>query len=445
MVGAGIAEVDLLVVGAGMAGLSAATRALQDGASVIVVEKGPIAGGSANYAGFIWTAPSVEIMREVNPNADPELSFKLVEDYAQAMDWVRSLGVEVKPPVSLLGFGRGCQTDVANLLLTFQRRVREAGELLLETRTECLLIERGRVCGARVTTQSGEARVIRARATLLATGGFGGNPELLAEHIHPQARNIPLRANPYSTGDGLRLGLSAGAILGHANAGFYGHVIPSQIPFEDPDEFVTLSFYHSEHSVLLNLEGRRFCDETVGDHLTTMALLEQPEARALMIYDRRVHDDWMMQPYVVGAEPCDRFQLAYRRGARCAVTDRLEDFDDLPEEWGYPGPGVLHSLLEYNASCVRGGSHTPPRTRDTDPLTRPPFYVIEVIPAITFTFQGLLIDRQARVLSAQGEPIPGLLAAGADSGGVFNRAYAGGLANALVFGLQAAATAVGGS
>ena len=67
--------------------------------------------------------------------------------------------------------------------------------------------------------------------------------------------------------------------------------------------------------------------------------------------------------------------------------------------------------------------------------------MIEVIPAITFTFTGLMIDPHARVLDESGEPIPGLLAAGADAGGVFDRAYAGGLACALVFGLQAAATA----
>ncbi len=67
--------------------------------------------------------------------------------------------------------------------------------------------------------------------------------------------------------------------------------------------------------------------------------------------------------------------------------------------------------------------------------------MIEVIPAITFTFSGLRIDPQARVLDESGQPIPGLLAAGADAGGVFHRAYAGGLACALVFGLQAAATA----
>ena len=64
--------VDLLVFGGGMAGMSAAARACSDGASVMLVEKGPAIGGSAIYAGFIWTAPTVEVMREVNPDADPD-------------------------------------------------------------------------------------------------------------------------------------------------------------------------------------------------------------------------------------------------------------------------------------------------------------------------------------------------------------------------------------
>lgn len=81
------------------------------------------------------------------------------------------------------------------------------------------------------------------------------------------------------------------------------------------------------------------------------------------------------------------------------------------------------------------------RELDPAPLVTPPYYVIEVIAAITYTFTGLSIDHQARVLAEDHSPIPGLLAAGADAGGVFHRAYAGGLASALVFGLQAAATA----
>ena len=131
-----------------------------------------------------------------------------------------------------LGFGIGRQTDIANLLMTYERIVRDtaSSELILGARTERLLLEDGAVCGAELILSSGERREIRARATLLATGGFGGDPDLRARHIHPQARDMPLRANTYSTGDGLRLGLSAGAAFGPENAGFYGHRSPRRCP-----------------------------------------------------------------------------------------------------------------------------------------------------------------------------------------------------------------------
>lgn len=435
--------VDLLVLGGGMAGMSAAASAAQDGARVVLVEKGEAIGGSAAYAGFIWTAPSVEVMRRVNPDADPTLADRLVEGFADALEWVRSLGVHVADPVTVIGYGRGCATDMANFLLTCERIVRDRGELLVRASAERLLIEDGAVCGAEVTTATGETRVIRARSTLLATGGFGGDPGLRAELIGEAARDLPLRANRNSVGDGLRLGRSAGAAVGPPNAGFYGHLIPSRVAYSDPYEFTDLTFYHSEHGILVNLEGRRFCDETVGDHLNTLYVLDQPEARALLITDQRVHDQWMLAPYVEGVEPLDKFQLAYKRGARAAVADDVEEFEYLPEEWGYPGEAVRDAVLEFNRQCA-SGQPSPARELDAAPLVDPPYYVIEVIPAITATWTGLRIDEHARVLDDDGRPVPGLYAAGSDAGGVFNRAYAGGLASALVFGLAAAAAAPSG-
>src|SRR5436190_7921953 len=194
---------DLLVLGAGMAGWTAASRAAKEGASVVRVDKAPAVGGSAAYAGFIWTAPSIEVMREVNPHGDPALGARLVDDHSVVLDWVRSLGVHVGEPVNQLGFGIGRQTDIANLLMTYERIVRDTpgSELILGARTERLLLEDGAVCGAELILASGEAREIRARSTLLATGGFGGDPDLRARHIHPQARDMPLRANKYSNGD----------------------------------------------------------------------------------------------------------------------------------------------------------------------------------------------------------------------------------------------------
>jgi succinate dehydrogenase/fumarate reductase flavoprotein subunit len=441
MEGGGIA--DVLVLGAGMAGCAAATSAAQAGASVVLVEKAAAIGGSATYAGYIWSAPTVEAMEEANPEADPALARRLVDDYDGAVAWVRALGVEVGDPVTVLRFGRGRAFDSANFLLACERTLHDAAgcELLLGTTTPQLIVEDGRVCGAVLSMGDGSRREVRARTTVLATGGFGGDSALRASMIHPRARDMTLRANRASAGDGLRLGRTAGAAVTDHDAGFYGHLIPSSIPYDDPYEFATLTFYHSEHGVLLNLEGRRFWDETIGDHITPMRLLDQPEARALLVYDQRVHDDWMMRPYVQGVEPVDKFRLAYNRGARCAIAHDLDEFAELPDEWGYPGPAVATSLRAFNEQCA-AGCPTPGRRYDARPLTEPPYYVIEVVPAITFTFTGLRIDADARVLDERGAPIPGLLAAGADAGGVFVRAYAGGIANALVFGRQAAKTAL---
>ena len=268
---------------------------------------------------------------------------------------------------------------MANYLLACERLVRDRGELLVGASAERLIVDEGAVAGAELRTATGETREIRAAYTLLATGGFGGDPGLRAELIGPAARDLPLRANVHSVGDGLRLGRSVGAAVGPPNAGFYGHLIPSHVVYDDPYEFTDLTFYHSEHGLLINLDGRRFCDETVGDHLNTLHVLDQPEARALMITDQRVHDQWMLAPYVEGVEPLDKFQLAYKRGAYAAVAEDVDEFEYLPEEWGYPGEAVRDAVHAFNRQCA-AGEPSPPRALDAVPLLDPPYYVIEVDP-----------------------------------------------------------------
>ena len=110
-------------------------------------------------------------------------------------------------------------------------------------------------------------------------------------------------------------------------------------------------------------------------------------------------------PYVEGVEPLDKFQLAYKRGARAAIAEDVEEFEYLPEEWGYPGEAVRDAVLEFNRQC-EAGEPSPPRELDAAPLVDPPYYVIEVIPAITATWTGLRIDEHARVLTARA-PDPG--------------------------------------
>ena len=434
-------QFDLLVIGAGMAGLTAAAKATLEGRRVLVVEVSDDVGGSARFAGYAWTAPSREVMDEVNPRGDESLKHALVDRFADSVEWIRSIGVEAKDAVPILGFGRGHQFDTNQYVDSCRRSVAEGGgEVRLRTRTRRLLTSDGRVVGAELEAADGTVEQVRARWTLLATGGFQADQGMLAEKVHPQAARMQLRSNPHSNGAGYRLATEVGAATGVEDAGFYGHLVPTQIPFADSSDFVDLSLYYSEHALLFNLRNERFTDETLGDHLTTMTLLEQPEARGLLVADARVHRDWIVGSYVEGAVAIDKFAVANRRGGRCGLAESLEELDYLPEEWGYDGPSIRVAVEQFNKDAA-GGLVEPGRALDCQPLDEGPWYVIECEPAVTFPFHGVRIDDRARVLGVDGSPVPGLLAAGSDTGGLWVRAYAGGLATALVFGLSAAVTA----
>lgn len=427
--------VDLLVIGAGMAGLTAAARAASRGATVTVVEKGREIGGSARFAGYAWTAPTRQIMAEINPHGDEELRNAVVDDFASGLDWIRGRGVECADGVPVLRYGIGHAFDTNQYLDACAREIKAAGNTIhTGALVQGLLTEAGAVVGATVRFDDGEERELRARRVLLATGGFQANAELVEKHLHPLASRFPLRSNPNSDGGGLELAESVDAAVGFEDAGFYGHLIPSGMEFRDSGDFVGISLYYSEHALLFNLEGERFIDETQGDHLTAMALMEQPEARGLLVADERVYRDWICGSYVEGAVAVDKYTEAAKRGGRCGLAETLEEFEYLPEEWGYDGATIAEAIRRVNEA---GQKVVPPREYDFSPLDRGPYYIIETTPAVTFPFVGIRIGADTSVLRADGTAIPGLLAAGSDTGGVYRRAYAGGLAPALVFGLRA--------
>jgi succinate dehydrogenase/fumarate reductase flavoprotein subunit len=439
---------DLLVIGGGMAGLTAGAWAARKGARVVVVERAPTLGGSAALAGFIWSTPTFEALRAVNPGGDPELGRVLVDGFADGVDWVRSVGADCGPAVTVLRYGRGHQVDTNGYIRACAEILHAAGaEVLTSVRPVSLITGDGAVRGAECVLADGTVRRIEARWTLLATGGFQADQELRAEHIHPQARGIALRSNPYSAGDGLRLGLSAGGMFGRAGAGFYGHLVPAGVPLADPALFTALALYYSEHGLLFNVNGERFTDETAADHLTTIALTGQPEARGLLVGDAVTYREWINGSYVEGIPAANTFEACRRRGARCAVADDVDEFELIPEDWGYPGAKIRDAIEAFNAAARAGSGVSPSREFDPRPVDQPPYYVIEAAPAITFTLGGLLIDRDARVRArhgstVSGSTVPGLLAAGSDAGGLYHGAYAGGLAAALIFGLTAARAAL---
>jgi succinate dehydrogenase/fumarate reductase flavoprotein subunit len=288
-----------------------------------------------------------------------------------------------------------------------------------------------------VKDEQGDVEV-RATWTLLATGGFQGDPELRRQYIGPGAENILLRANPHSTGDGLRLGLEVGAALSTHMDGYYGHTIatPRNRPFSEKDYLPLSQFFLATHSVVLDQDGRRLLDESRGYYEISQAVCRSSSGKALVLFDETVRQE------DIAFTTTDRPAAAGAVGAHVAVGDSWTQVARQVEPWGYRD--VETAMSSFNAAVVREEDGLdPPRRKFRRPLTVPPFFAIESEPAITFTHGGLRIDADAHVLSESGAAVPGLLAAGADAGGTYHVGYGGGLAMACVFGLKAADVALG--
>jgi hypothetical protein len=237
---------------------------------------------------------------------------------------------------------------------------------------------------------------------------------------------------------GLKFALSAGAALSQHMNSFYGTLIcaPLSRPFEERD-FLRLAQLYSGQCILLDRSGRRFVDESVTYHHNARAVAAQPGARALLVGD---HESLAIDRSGYGGvtEQIDRPAEAAKEGANSVELPTLEMLDAAVAGWGYPN--VAAAVHAFNQDLAGPDPLSPSRRTNRRPLTQPPFVAVEVQPAVTFTFGGPLIDPRARVLREDRIPVPGLLAAGADAGGLYHDAYLGGLAMGLAFGRRAART-----
>jgi len=304
--------IDLLVVGGGQAGLAAGAAAASRGLSTIVCEKADRYGGSAAYsAGILWTAPDVPTLTALLPGGDPELGRVLIDSFEPAVAAARDAGVPVTERwTEHLGFGVAYRTDIHALHAHWASRI---DDLRLNAPVRRLLVEEGRVRGAVV---GGEE--IRARAVLLATGGFQGDRELMKTFLGWDADRVLVRSNPGSVGDGFRMARDAGGAASSGLGTFYGHTVASPLSSFEPDSYLPLAQYHSKWCILVNRDGRRFHDEALGDEVANQLTLRQPDARGVLLCDEAVRRERVVSaPYPHG-QVVDRFEHARSLGARIA-------------------------------------------------------------------------------------------------------------------------------
>ncbi len=440
-------SVDLLVVGGGMAGLAAASEAARRGAVVGVAEKQPEIGGSAAMsAGILWASRSYRELRARIPDGDPELGRAMTDDFPDALESVRAEGVEASELIDgpYFGHGIGRQVDIQGLLSRWVRDVEAAGGWVVRRTPvrRLLTASDGRVIGARVVGPDGPIE-IESAAVVLASGGIQGDPALVAAFVGPNADHVLVRSNPGSVGDGFRMAQAVGGGASRSLSSYYGHLVSYPIRDWGERHFLPLTQYHSIHCILVNRNGRRFIDESMGDEYNNQAIIRQPGGRAVLLADDETRQRYVVTaPYPHG-EVVDRFAAAAEAGANYLAADSVHALIDGVAKWGVPESTLRMTLDSYHAAAS-GASVVvdAPLPRQPAPLVVPPFHAIEVQAALTFTYGGIRVDADTRVLDRDGRPVAGLYAAGADAGGLYHMGYGGGLSMALVFGQRAARTAL---
>src|SRR5918993_3497029 len=429
-------DVRFVVAGGGLAGLTAALRAVELGARVTLLEKGDRPGGSFLLSsGYVWSYRDMATFRREAPGGDATLQ-KLILDRL-GLDWLEGVGGKLLSRETGNPLTFGARFDPESTVAALVGRVRASGgEILTNTALEALTGDAGRITGVR-TTENDE---FAADAVILASGGFAANPELVGRHIIQGPGRMPVRAHPRSTGDGFLAALERGA---RASAGldeFYGRNLPAPPAEVSPEQFVEVSQLYGRHAIAVNARGERYADEGAdwSETALTRATAHQPG-----LYAYYVLDATGLRARVRERTVGDMVETARATGGTVVEATSLQDLADGLGELGVLRDALFRTLESYNAAVASGTEMSPPRTGPAGPLREPPFVAVKVAPYITHTVGGLVVDARCRVLrQVDAGPIPGLYAAGGGVGGVSRGGYTRGLASALVFGKTAAESAV---
>jgi tricarballylate dehydrogenase len=480
-------DYDVVVIGGGNAGFSAAHAAAERGRRVVVIERGTaeMAGGNSfftagatriGHAGLDDIADFIDpderhqrtevppyspeqyltdLMKVTEGRTDPALARVLVAEAQDAVRWLHSLGLRYRlmyerqayerPDGSYLFWGGlhvGNVDGGEGLIADHTRAAAKLGtEVRYGTRATALAVEDGRVVGVEVEQDSG-SELLRAESVVLASGGFESNPQWREEHLGHGWRNAKVRGTPYNTGEMIAAAMAIGAAKGGDWSTAHSVQWDAFTPNNESNRELTNRLTRQSYplGIIVNREGRRFLDEGADFRNYTYAkygerILKQPGSIAFQIFDATLRPILRKEEYDMP-------------GISVVTADSMEE---LGRELGIDAKQFAATVADYNASIdtsipfdptVKDGRAArvePPKSHWANPLESAPFYAYPVTCGITFTFGGLLADTDGRVLAESGEPIPGLFVCGEALGGLFSGNYPGGsgLAAGMVFGRRA--------
>ena len=440
------AQVPLLIIGAGAAGLCAALAAKEAGAEPLVIERDAVPAGSTSLSAGLIPAAGTRFQRargiadspqlfaaDIQRKAKSEVDAAVVDAVAQGagplIEWLadrHGLPFDVIDNFNYPGHTalrmHGLPTRTGSELINQLRSVAESSgiSIVCERLAETLLIEPGgRVCGVEILRGDGARERIGCEALILACNGYGGNPDLVRSYI-PEMANALYFGHPGNRGDAIQWGEALGAQPAHLGA-YQGHGSVAT-----PHNILITWAVIMQGGFQVNTEGRRFCDESQGYSEQAAEVLRQPGGIAWSVFDARI---------AAVARQFEDFRNAERSGA---IVMR-QSVQALADAMRVPPEAFAAELSETEALKACAGRDRYGRQFAPGQHFAPPFHAVKVTGALFHTQGGLLIDAVCRVKRKDDTVIPNLFAAGGAAVGVSGSTAAGylsgnGLLTATVLG-----------
>jgi fumarate reductase flavoprotein subunit len=435
-------ETQVAVIGGGGAGLTAAVAAAEKGADVTVLEKRHALGGNSAMAEGFLAAESPaqkrmridarrdEIFRMAMDYAHWRLNARIVrafvnksgdtvrwlEDKGLYFDWIPSYFPGQRIPTWHCLKNRG-----AELIEILVRECKDKGvRILKEMGAKRLLTDdKGRITGV-IAGEKKKEIMITAGCIIIATGGYGGNEELLKKYNAYYNENVVRKGIPH-TGDGLLMAIEIGAATeGLGLLQFSGHT-----PHAAADDLLVTS--DEPNTIWLNKKGERFTDEATSFNRfeSVNAVLRQPGSFCYTILDRKIVQDIEQKGVIKGAGcvvlPCTKLPGLEKalESAEKKGNGKIADSWDEIAEWMEVKPSVLKATIdEYNAYCDNGYDEDFAKDRlYLQALRTLPYYALKCYPRFLGTIGGIKINHHMEVIDREDNSIPGLYAAGVDTGG----------------------------
>ncbi|BFH64290.1 flavocytochrome c [Paenibacillus azoreducens] len=433
---------DIVIVGAGGAGMSAALEAKEKGMNPVIFEKMPVAGGNTTKASSGMNASQTKFQKEQGIQDSNDLFYEetlkgghgtndkdmlrfFVDNSASAIDWLDSIGIRLNN-ITITGGMNEKRTHrpedgsaIGQYLVNGLLKNLQEKEIPLFVNADVTEIteQDGKANGVKVTFNENEEKNIAADAVVVTTGGFGSNMDMISE-VRPDLKGYVTTNQAGSTGDGIKMIEKLGGVMVDMDQ------IQVHPTVQQEKSYLIGEAVRGEGAILVSNDGKRFTNELdTRDHVTA-AINKLSAKSAFLVFDSGVKSR----------------VKAIQQYEKMGFVIQGDSIEALAKEMNVPADQLKTTLDAWNNAVKNKKDAEFGRTTGMDnDLSSGPFYAIKIAPGIHYTMGGVKINTNTEVLNKDGKPIPGLFAAGEVVGGLHGQNRIGGnsVAEIIIFGRQA--------